>query len=163
MEIVNASISDYQTIYDIAVPVWDTTYKSILKAEQLEYMLKLMYSREAIAEQMAIKGHHFLLAIEDGVALGFASYEVNYRTETTKLHKLYVSAQAHGKGIGKALVTVIENAARKHTNDKLILNVNRFNPAIHFYTKAGFVNIGEEDVNIGNGYLMEDYIMQKQL
>lgn len=163
MEIVKASINDYQTIYDIAIPVWDATYKSILTAEQMEYMLKLMYSHEAIAEQIAIKGHHFLLAVEDGVTLGFASYEVNHRAETTKIHKLYVLPQAHGKGIGKALVTVIENAARNHTNDKLILNVNRFNPAVHFYTKIGFVNMGEEDVNIGNGYFMEDYFMQKQL
>jgi len=163
MEITKASIEDYKTIYDIALPVWDATYKSILTEDQMEYMLNLMYSHEAIAGQMALKGHKFLLAADGGHYLGFASYEVNHLAETTKIHKLYVLPQAHGKGIGKALITFIENTARKNTNDKIILNVNRFNPAVHFYTKTGFVNMGQENVDIGNGYLMEDYIMLKQL
>jgi GNAT superfamily N-acetyltransferase len=122
-----------------------------------------MYSLDAITEQMAIKGHHFLLAAEGGEYLGFASYEVNYKYEVTKIHKLYVLPQTQGKGVGKTLVTVIENAAKAHSNDKLLLNVNRYNPAVNFYLKTGFVKVGEEDINIGNGYLMEDYIMQKQL
>ena len=163
MEIRKASITDYTVIYNIAIPAWDATYKSILTPDQMEYMLTLMYSEDAIAEQIAIKGHQFLLALEDGIALGFASYEVNHLSETTKIHKLYVLPQAHGKGIGKALVTVIENAAKKNTNDKIILNVNRFNPAIQFYLKTGFTNQGVDNIDIGNGYVMEDYLMLKQL
>jgi len=161
MKIVKAHIKDYQTIYDIAVPVWDATYKSILKAEQLDYMLQLMYSREAIAEQMSTKGHQFLLALDDNAAVGFASYELNYSSETTKIHKLYVLPETHGKGIGRALINEIENAAKANADRTLLLNVNRFNPAVNFYSKVGFINVGEEDVAIGNGYLMEDYIMQK--
>ena len=163
MEILKASIKDYDLIHAIAVPSWQHTYSSILSAEQLDYMLTLMYSQDAINEQIAIKGHHFLLAAEDGQYLGFASYELNSVYEATKIHKLYVLPQAQGRGVGKALVTVIENAARAHGNDKLLLNVNRYNPAVNFYLKTGFVKIGQEDINIGNGYLMEDYIMQKPL
>jgi GNAT superfamily N-acetyltransferase len=163
MKIVKAHIKDYQTIYDIAVPVWNATYKSILKAEQLDYMLKLMYSQEAIAEQMSTKGHQFLLALDDNAAVGFTSYEVNYGAQITKIHKLYVLPETHGKGIGRALINEIEKAATADDNNTLILNVNRFNPAVNFYNKIGFLNIGEEDVAIGNGYLMEDFIMQKHL
>ena len=164
MGIRKASITDYNTIYKIAIHVWDATYKDILTPEQMEYMINLFYSEEAINDQIAIKGHQFLLAVADnGEYLGFASYEINYLSETTKLHKLYVLPQAHGKGIGKALVTVIENAAKRNSNDKLLLNVNRFNPAVHFYLKSGFENMGEDDVDIGNGYVMEDYLMIKQL
>jgi len=163
MEISKASIKDYDLIHAIAVPSWQHTYSSILSAEQLDYMLTLMYSHDAITEQIAIKGHHFLLAAEDGQYLGFASYEINSVYEATKIHKLYVLPQAQGRGVGKALVTVIENAAKAHGNDKLLLNVNRYNPAVNFYLKTGFAKIGQEDINIGNGYLMEDYIMQKPL
>lgn len=163
MEIRKASFSDYKIIYDIAIPAWDATYKNILTQEQMDYMLGLFYSEEAINNQIAIQGHQFLLAVANGKYLGFASYEVNYRAETTKLHKLYVLPEAHGQGIGKALVTVVENAAKKSINDKLLLNVNRFNPAVHFYLRSGFENKGDDDVDIGNGYLMEDYLMVKQL
>jgi len=163
MEIRKASLSDYTTIYNIAIPVWNATYKNILTPEQMDYMIKLFYSEEVIAEQISLNGHQFLLAEHNGKYLGFASYQVNHKYETTKLHKLYVLPEAHGQGVGKALVRVIENAAKKSTNDKLILNVNRFNPAVSFYLKSGFENIGEDDVDIGNGYLMEDYLMMKQL
>jgi len=164
MQIRKASIADYTIIYDIAIPVWEATYKTLLTGEQMDYMLNLFYSEEAITEQIALKNHQFLLAVDDeGLHLGFASYEVNFLSETTKLHKLYVLPQAHGKGVGKALVTVIENAAKKHLNDKLLLNVNRFNPAVQFYIKSGFENKGEDNVDIGNGYFMEDYLMIKQL
>lgn len=163
MKIRNASIADYQYIYDIAIPVWEATYSSILTQDQMDYMLGLFYSREAIADQITNGGHQFLLAEDGGVYLGFASYQINYQTGITKLHKLYVLPQSHGKGIGRALVKLIEDAAIEYSNDQLLLNVNRFNPAIDFYLRAGFENRGEDDVDIGNGYLMEDYLMVKQL
>ncbi len=163
MEIRKASLSDYDTIHAIALPVWDATYKSILTQDQMDYMLNLMYSNEAITEQINIKGHKFLLAVDEGEYLGFASYEPNYLSETTKIHKLYVLTLAHGRGIGKALISVIENAAKKNFNDKILLNVNKHNPAVHFYIKSGFVNMGEDVIDIGNGYVMDDYLMMKQL
>jgi GNAT superfamily N-acetyltransferase len=163
MEIRKATLQDYDIIHNIALITWDATYSKILTAEQMDYMLDMMYSRKAIEDQMAIKGHEFLIIEENGAALGFASYEINYRPETTKLHKLYVLPQTHGKGAGRALLTIIENAARLHINDKLVLNVNRFNPALSFYLKSGFENLGDDNIDIGNGYVMEDYLMQKQL
>lgn len=164
MKIRNASQQDYNIIYNIAVVTWNATYSNILSPEQMQYMLDMMYSAEAINEQIAVKGHHFLIAEDDnGQAQAFASYEPNHLSETTKIHKLYVLPDNHGRGIGKALVTVIENAARHNTNDKLLLNVNRHNPAVHFYLKTGFLNMGIEDVDIGAGYLMEDYKMVKNI
>jgi len=163
MEIRKASAEDYKTIYDIAVITWDAAYKSILSKAQLEYMMDMMYSPEAFNEQVALQGHHFLLALTDGKVLGFASYELNYRYETTKLHKLYVLPQAQGTGVGQALILAIENAAKNNTNNKVTLNVNRFNVAVNFYLKNGYTNMGAEDVPIGSGYIMEDYIMLKQV
>ncbi|MXN90525.1 GNAT family N-acetyltransferase [Flavobacterium sp. Sd200] len=163
MKIIKASLSDYNVIHAIALTTWHATYNDILSPDQMEYMLEMMYSNEAIADQIAIKGHHFLLAEEEGEYLGFASYELNSLSETTKLHKLYVLPQAHGKGVGKALVTVIQNAAKSNNNNKIILNVNKHNPAINFYLKSGFINKGEDIIDIGNGYIMDDYLMMKEL
>ena len=163
MEIRKASKEDYKTIYDIAVQTWDVAYKSILSEAQLDYMLDMMYSEKAFTEQLSINGHQFLIASVDGKELGFASYELNYRYEITKIHKLYVLPQTQGTGMGQALIKAIENIAKNNTNNKITLNVNRNNKAVHFYLKNGFENIGEEDVAIGSGYLMEDYIMLKEL
>jgi diamine N-acetyltransferase len=68
-----------------------------------------------------------------------------------------------GKGVGKAFVNAIADIARRNNNDKLLLNVNRYNKAILFYEAIGFTKLREEDIDIGNGYLMEDYIMLKNI
>lgn len=161
MQIRKAGLEDFDIIHDLALKTWYNTYDKILSAEQLTYMLDMMYSRAAITEQIAIKGHHFLLLSEDDKYLGFASYELNYLSGTTKLHKLYVLPETQGKGAGRLLMSKIEAAAASNNNEKVSLNVNRYNPAINFYLKNGYTKAGEEDINIGNGYLMEDFIMEK--
>lgn len=163
IDIRKASLEDYDTIHSLAQRTWYPTYLPILSREQLDYMLEMMYSLNAVTEQISINGHHFLLANEGAEFLGFASYELNYLTDTTKLHKLYITPESQGRGVGAKLLSIIENEARKNNNDKLILNVNRYNPAVNFYQKTGFEKIREEDIGIGNGYLMEDYIMAKNL
>lgn len=163
MEIRKAGLDDFKIINDLALKTWYDTYTTILSPEQLEYMLKEMYSLKAFTEQIAVKGHHFLLLSENDRYLGFASYELNYTSGTTKLHKLYVLPETQGKGAGRLLITTIESLAKNNGNDKVSLNVNRYNDAVKFYLKNGFEKAGEEDINIGNGYLMEDFIMEKGL
>ena len=162
IEIVKVTAQDFPAIQDIAYKTWPATYGHILSAGQLEYMLDMMYSMASL-QKSAAKGHQFLLLKEDNTALGFASYELNYTSGTTKLHKLYVLPETQGRGAGRLLISKIENAAKSNGNDKIVLNVNRYNNAANFYLKNGFTKAGEEDINIGNGYLMEDFIMEKGL
>lgn len=163
MEIRKATLGDYDIIYDLAQRTWYATYTEILSQEQVEYMLDMMYSRESIAGQMDVKGHQFLLIEDKGNAIGFASYELGYRPATAKLHKLYVLPNIQGKGAGRLLMAEVEKAALQNGNSKVVLNVNRYNRAFDFYSKCGYTKIGEEDIDIGRGYLMEDYIMAKEL
>lgn len=164
MNIRKATIADYEFIYNIAIVTWESTYGDILTADQFNYMINLMYSPDAIKNQMTEKGHHFYM-VEDnaGKPFGFCSYEINHEPGKTKIHKLYVLPQTHGKGVGRAFTDLVEDAAKQNNNTSIILNVNRFNPAYHFYLKVGFLNRGEDNVDIGNGYLMEDYLMEKPL
>jgi GNAT superfamily N-acetyltransferase len=164
MNIRKATIADYEFIYKIAIITWEATYGSILTADQFTYMINLMYSENAIKEQMTTKGHQFYVVEDEaGTPFGFCSYEINNEPGKTKIHKLYVLPQTHGKGVGRAFVNLVEEAAQENDNNSIILNVNRFNPAYDFYLKVGFINKGEDNVDIGNGYLMEDYLMEKPL
>lgn len=163
MEIIKAGEQDYNIIHSLAQVIWPHTYSKILSAEQLDFMFDMMYSQQAFSEQLLLKNHHFILAKSDGVYVGFASFELNYRPGVTKIHKLYVLPQTQMGGVGKAFVNAIQKMAATHGNHTITLNVNRFNPAVKFYLKTGFINMGQEDISIGNGYLMEDYIMQKEI
>lgn len=161
MNIVTAEDPHYLIIQHIAKFTWPTTFQLILSQEQIDYMLDLMYSSESLDNQVNVLGHNFILAIEDGTYLGFASYECNYQKSSfTKVHKLYVLPQSQNKGAGSELLNYIKEIAVLNNNKGMILNVNRQNPAVAFYQKSGWQIIKEEDISIGNNFFMNDYVMQ---
>lgn len=163
IEIRQATESDIDTIRDIAHRTWPDTFGSILSPPQIEYMLEMMYSQPALLRQMA-NGHTFLLVIENEIPLGYASYELGYKGEPkTKIHKIYVLPQTQGKGLGKLLINKIGKIASENNQRALSLNVNRYNAALKFYEHIGFEIAGREDIDIGNGFLMEDYILEKTI
>lgn len=163
MQIFKANKNQLYLIRDLAYAIWPKAYGEILSEAQLDYMLENFYAIPSLEEQM--NHHHvFLLAEENGVFYGFASYEINCNNSgKTKLHKIYVMPETQGKGVGKQLLSEIENAAKEEGNQYLFLNVNRYNIAQEFYKKLGFEIVHEEDIDIGNGYLMEDYVMEKKI
>lgn len=156
-----ATRNDINTIQEIALPTWKVAYQDILSEEQMEYMLNMMYSTESLREQLADKNHIFLLACEDGDTLGFVSFEIGLTN--VKLHKLYVLPQQQGRKIGELLIKEVEQRTADAKRNAVQLNVNRFNKALNFYIREGFQVIEEVDIEIGNGYLMEDYILEKKV
>ncbi|MEW5676239.1 GNAT family N-acetyltransferase [Flavobacterium enshiense] len=163
MQILHADKSQLHIIRDLAYKIWPDAYGEILSEAQLDYMLENFYAIPALEAQL--DNHHvFLLAENQGVFYGFASYEINCKNSgKTKLHKIYVSSESQGKGVGKLLLSEVEKAAKKAGNTHLFLNVNRYNIAQEFYKHNGFEIVHEEDIDIGLGYLMEDYVMEKTI
>lgn len=163
ISIQNNTDLNFTHIRDIAREVWPIAYGAILSEQQLEYMMVMMYSVSSLREQQE-KGHHFILAIEDEAPVGFAAYEFNYGgTSKTKIHKIYILSNQQGKGTGRVLIDYITEEARKNNQEALLLNVNKNNVAQHFYTKLGFTIVEDVVIDIGNGYVMDDYIMEKPI
>ena len=99
---------------------------------------------------------------EEEEPLGFASYS-EVEKGVFKLHKLYILPATQGKNVGRTLLEAVEDNCRELEGKKLILNVNRFNKAKHFYEKLGYAVTSEEKVDIGNGYIQDDYVLEKLL
>jgi ribosomal protein S18 acetylase RimI-like enzyme len=158
----DADLEDIPTIGYLAQQIWPGTYQEILGTAQLQYMMDLIYSPDSLQQQMVKQKHHFLVVELDEEPVGFASYSPLKEEGIYKLHKLYVHPKTQGKGIGKTLVDyIVDQLPRKAKT--LRLNVNRHNKAKNFYEKIGFSIVKEEDIDIGNQYFMNDYVMEKQL
>jgi ribosomal protein S18 acetylase RimI-like enzyme len=127
-------------------------------------MMNMMYSVDALQKQANEKQHHFILAKENNVSVGFASYEFGCNgTNKTKIHKIYVLSTQQGKGTGKFLLDFIADEAKRQNNTAVFLNVNKYNSAQHFYKKLGFEITEEVVIDIGQGYVMDDYVMEKKI
>lgn len=155
---------NFTSIRAIAAAVWPIAYSPIMSQEQLDYMMEMMYSIPSLQLQANEKKHRFILAIEKETVLGFASYEFNYsKKPKIKIHKIYILSNHQGKGIGKALINFIANEANERHQKGLILNVNKKNKAIRFYESIGFTISNEEVIDIGNGFVMDDFVMEKTI
>ena len=160
MNISVATQEQLPIIRDLAFRIWPVTYGHILSKDQFDYMMEMMYSLPSLEKQLT-HPKPFLLVEDQGEFISFASYEVNWEhTDKTKIHKLYVLPNIQGKGIGKTLIQHIRTIAKNAENTTLILTVNRFNSAKEFYLKQGFHIAEEKQFPIGNGYIMDDYVME---
>ena len=154
-----ASAEELPVVRSIALRTWPTAYGNILSSEQLQYMLELMYSTEALSRQLE-QGHDFVLIGSEGEWQGFASYEHGTKGgSTSRLHKLYVLPDSQGQGLGKALLRWVIAKAIEHGSQTLELNVNRFNKALHFYKAEGFRIVHDEVIDIGSGFVMDDHVL----
>lgn len=156
-----ATADDITLLRELTFKVWPQTYASILTRAQIDYMLEMMYSPSSLEKQMS-EGAQFIIVYDDIIPVGFASYQ---QVETTlfKLHKLYVLPTQQGKGTGRFLVDFIVADIKETGASSLELQVNRHNKARSFYEKIGFTVIKECAFDIGNGYVMDDYIMEKEI
>jgi ribosomal protein S18 acetylase RimI-like enzyme len=157
----NASTQDIPLIRDLTFRIWPQTYASILSQQQIDYMLELMYSESSLQKQMD-EGSQFIFVYDDGVPVGFASVQET-QPSIFKLHKIYILPSQQGKGTGRFVIDYILNEIKQKGASALQLQVNRFNKARNFYEKLGFTVIDEKDFDIGNGYFMNDFVMEKVL
>lgn len=163
IKIKPAEINDLPVIRKLAYEIWPSAYGKILGKAQLDYMLDKIYSASALTHQMNVLKHHFILVSENKMPIGFAAFSAHINPFIYHLNKIYVLPDQQGKNIGKQILDYIISEIKKSGATSLQLNVNRHNKAFHFYEKQGFRIIREEDIDIGEGYFMNDYVLELKL
>jgi ribosomal protein S18 acetylase RimI-like enzyme len=165
IEIIPATTDNIPDIQKISSVAWPHTFKDILSEEQIAYMMHWMYSDESLREQMEKQHHRYVLAKHGEEFVAYLSYEPNCEnTGKTKIHKIYILPSHQRKGIGKLLFNFVMTKARETGEKAVYLNVNKNNRnAIDFYRRMGFYRAKEEVIDIGNGFVMDDYVFEKPL
>jgi GNAT superfamily N-acetyltransferase len=155
--------NEIDTLIPLAYRIWHAHYPGIITPQQIDYMLARGYTRQVILDEMIHQGVIWLAIKAGGTMIGFASVGP-YAPDTMKLHKLYLLPEHHGTGIGARALAEVEQIARNNAATTLVLNVNRHNSkAIRAYERAGWHVAEEVVVDIGNDYVMDDYVMAKKL
>ncbi len=155
VKLIRAQPNDIALISSLARTIWQQHYPSIISQAQIDYMLDRMYSSATLEKQMQ-EGVFYFLILHGTEPLGFISVNEENEGEWF-LGKFYINQEKGAKGIGSAafgrLLTVI-------SPKKIRLTVNRQNyKSINFYFKNGFTISEVADFDIGNGYVMNDFVM----
>ena len=160
MKLIELEIGQFPIVIHLTKQIWPVAYGEILSKAQLDYMIDTFYNETALQKLMQ-NGHVFYLAQDDmDNYVGFVSYELNCEPDKTKIHKIYVLPETQGTGLGRQFFELAKEKAIENNQKAIFLNVNKYNNAIHFYTKLGFRKVKDEVIAIGNGYVMDDYVME---
>ena len=163
-QIVRAKEEHLPAIAGLAGIIWRACYPGIITHEQIDYMLARMYALDVLRDEVRSQGIRYDLLLVEGKPAGFASYGPASEPGVMKLHKLYLLPELHGRGLGSRLVQHVEREIRAGGMRRLTLSVNKRNTrAIAAYQRNGFVTADSVVTDIGGGFVMDDYIMAKEL
>ena len=159
-----ATYNDLTTIETIARKTWPDTFGEVMPKVQIDYMLDLIYNENALKEQLA-NGHVFLIVNYNDLPVGYTSYELNYKDKPhLMIHKVYLLPSSQGLGLGKKTFDHLTRIALDNNQEALTLKVFYKNDkATGFYMSKGFKKIGVEETDIGNGYVILDDVLVKQI
>lgn len=153
--------SDYQTIEILADIIWREHYIPIIGEDQVDYMLDAFQSEKAVKSQIADGFEYFLLNYKDET-VGYMA--IKKEENVLFLSKIYVLKPYRGKQIAKRAMAFINEKAINFNLKTIRLTVNKSNKnAIKFYSLLGFVDKGSIVIDIGKGFVMDDYCMEKSV
>ncbi len=165
MDFRPTTVDDCELINSIAAQIWEPTYSHLLSPEQLDYMFEMMYSPENLRRAMTEGGQSFLIFTDEGQDVGYVAYET-LADHDFYLQKIYLLPSLQGRGSGRQMLEMLLEHLRGIDPEarRLGLNVNRQNlKAVFFYMRNGFEIVARRDHHIGNGYYMNDYILERDI
>lgn len=144
----------------LAKEIWNEYSICFISQEQIDYMLEKFQSEAVVKDQIKYQKYQYYFLEEDGENIGY--FAVQRQKDNLFLSKIYIKKGFRGKGYGrKAFVNAIIPIAQELELPAITLTVNKYNFAsIMAYEKLGFDRIDSKEFDIGNGYVMDDYIYQ---
>jgi GNAT superfamily N-acetyltransferase len=156
--------ADCATVAALARTIWLAHYTTIISREQIDYMLEGRFTPENLARYIDANDRWMHLLRVAGEPVGYLGYALTATPREMKLEQLYLLPELHGRGLGRLMMARVERHARALDCDTLMLQVNKRNTvASRVYFASGFSVRSEAVIDIGNGYVMDDYILEKHL
>lgn len=160
MEIEKACTpADFKAIDELAQIIWTEHYTPIIGKNQVDYMLEKFQSAAAMQKQVD-DGYAYFMLKENSRLIGYLAFKEE--NEELFLSKIYVEASLRGKGYGRKALHFLEEQAREKHLKAIRLTVNKYNTkSIDAYLKMGFERTRALVMDIGSGFVMDDYEMKK--
>ncbi len=147
------------TLANLAETIWREYFPELLEEGELEYLLEAMLSVEVLTKQIADEDYEYFFIDVDGEHIGFIGLIAH--DDHLFLSKLYILKAERGHGYGTQAFEFIKDCAQRYDLDSIRLTCARNNKrSLDIYEHMGFRNIGEIDTDMGDGYQMNDFLLE---
>ena len=155
---------DFDAVGQVARAIWLAHYVTIITTAQIEYMLGGRFSAQNLRRYLHSSERWMDVLECDRELAGYTSYALTSDPGEVKLEQLYLLPLLHGRGLGRQMLEHVERAALRQGARRLSLQVNKQNDkALAFYRRANFTVREEAVFDVVHGYVMDDYVMVKEL
>lgn len=162
MEIIRVKKEKLSVLADLASEIWHEYFPCILSEGQIDYMVEKFQSLKAMMEQVESQGYEYFFLCEEETYLGYMG--IRLEKEKLFLSKLYLTKENRGKGYSSEAFSFLEKYGAENGKKAIWLTVNKYNNhTINVYRHRGFYVVKSQVCNIGNGYVMDDYVMEKEI
>lgn len=156
-------LPELRKIADLAEKIWHECFVGIISEGQIDYMVEKFQSLKAMTEQIENQGYVYLAVREDDELCGYIGIKPE-SDDRLFLSKLYLRKDKRGRGIASIMLRRVFEEAVKSGKSRVYLTVNKHNDhAADVYKKTGFVVTDTAVTDIGDGYVMDDFIMEYTL
>lgn len=146
----------------LASEIWHSYWPKILSPAQIDYMVAKFQSFKAIKEQLEDENYIYKIMEENGVYIGY--FGLCPKEDYMFLSKIYIKEEYRGQKKGKEAFEKIITIAKENNKKSIRLTVNKYNTnTIKAYEKWGFSIINAVVTDIGDNFVMDDYIMEYKL
>lgn len=153
---------EIQNISDMAKEIWHEHYAAVISAEQIDYMLESFQSPAAILQAISEDYEYYFICQEDA-PVGYISIKLDRAEQKMFLSKIYLLSTHRGKGLAYHTVQELTKMCKESGLDTIWLTVNKNNSSVNRYKRMGFYITDSVVTDIGNGFVMNDYIMEMQV
>ncbi len=158
-EFIKVTPTEFGKLAKIAKTCWQAAFTELLGAQQVEYMVEKFQSEAAFERQTATEGYEYYFIVSDGETAGYVA--VADHADRLFLSKLYLLPEYKSKGLGRAGLEFVKALAAQRDLTAVYLTVNKHNArAIAVYECFGFKRIDAIVTDIGNGFVMDDYVYE---
>lgn len=154
---------DIATVAALAKEIWHRHYDQLIGVKQVDYMVEKFQSESSISQQIQ-EGTIYKIALWDGLPVGYYAVKKEPERDKIFLSKVYIDKAHRGKGIATVMLRDILDIAEEAGLKSIYLTVNKNNKnSIAIYEKMGFRKVDEVKADIGDGFYMDDYIMEQDI
>lgn len=155
---------DCCTLAELADCIWHEYWPAIIGEAQTNYMVEQFQSLAAIERDLKENNYEYWLLYENDRIVGYTGGYVDEKTNRFFISKIYLLAKERGRGFASQTIHFYEELCRSRKLKAMYLTVNKHNNlGIRAYEGKGFKTIDAVKTDIGEGFVMDDYIMEKNV
>lgn len=159
-----ATDEQLQSLAFMADTVWHEWFATLLSIEQIDYMVKKFQSFSAMKKQIENEGYEYYFLNVNGTNVGYIGIHIENDSKKLFLSKIYILKPFRGKRYASEAFEFLEGICQGMNLESMYLTVNKHNDnSINVYLKRGFENVKSQVTDIGKGFVMDDYVMEKKV